>query len=823
VALISRRLSVVALAAATAVLGSLAGPLGTAAAADPITTDPAPTLTAPADDPAGSTPLKDVVLTWTAVQHATSYQVQISPNGDWTNNTVSLPNNGSSVTTVYDVPLSLPHAAYYWHVRGVDAAGHTAWSSTRTFLRSWYAPFTVLTQPTSSDPTLAWQPVPEASLYRVRFSTDPTFASGATTFACWTSQTTFTPYTVDQTPENLSGSCFNASDLTDSTTYYWEVTAWDDSSAPTIASDTAPASAWECGTAQPECDAFVPNIGQFTFQAPTAGSISSSQVTGLATTWHAAAGTANACGGATACPTTPTFSWNPVAGANDYRVIVWRDVTRTNIYRVYKTSSTHITPRDAFFDDQAGAGYTWAVEPGTCQASPTQNFCAGTTAAAPTSPQCPSTTTASSPTINSNGLSPTTMNAGATQTVTLTGTGFVSGACVAASNGAGVISNIQVVSATSITFQYAAPASAQQVTFTVVNADGGTSNASPALSVTGQFQNEQFLPPTFGQQFAKTSSPVTLSAPPNSSLSGAGPLTFSWTSFLASGAQGAYDARNYRLEVATDPDFDNVVWNVADIDLTQFTNPSQTLPDGIYYWRIQPIDESGNGLTWSAASQFTRDATPPVFSLTDSSGGAVTSHLHVKASESDLVGTVSQSTLHVVALVGGPTTVSGSWAQTSATSWTFTPSSRLVVGQSYGLRVVGGLTDSAGNGAVASSRTVRVTTLADDKSLAWAFSTGWSRHAASNAIGGTYVSASSGHSTGVSVVGSKVFVYGCKSPSFGKLVVQLDGVTKATVSELQGFTQCGVLLWSGSVSTSVVHRVRLVTSGTASMDAVKVS
>src|SRR5437764_11271998 len=87
-----------------------------AQAADPITTQSAPTLTAPANDPLSATPLKNVVLQWNPVQYAASYEVQISPNGDFTNNTVTLPNNGVTVNNFYEVPLSLPHASYFWHV-----------------------------------------------------------------------------------------------------------------------------------------------------------------------------------------------------------------------------------------------------------------------------------------------------------------------------------------------------------------------------------------------------------------------------------------------------------------------------------------------------------------------------------------------------------------------------------------------------------------------------------------------------------------------------------------------------------------------------------
>src|SRR4051794_6459051 len=108
VAFASRRLASVVVGTVCALVSGVAGQVGTAAAAaavDPITNQAAPTLKAPANDPAGNNLLKDVVLQWTAVAHADHYVVQMSPNGDWTNNTVTLPDGGQTVNTVYEVPL----------------------------------------------------------------------------------------------------------------------------------------------------------------------------------------------------------------------------------------------------------------------------------------------------------------------------------------------------------------------------------------------------------------------------------------------------------------------------------------------------------------------------------------------------------------------------------------------------------------------------------------------------------------------------------------------------------------------------------------------
>src|SRR5205807_566044 len=201
----------------TAVTSIAAGisPALAGSTADPIVKQAPPTLTRPANNT--TTPVKDVVLQWSRVPYASSYDVQLSPNGDFTNNKVDLANSGSTVATTYEVPLSLPHDEYFWRVRGVDANGHTAWSDQRQFLHDWAVAMTILQAPTATDPTIAWAPVPEASLYRVRLAVDPTFDPSSTPapLVCWTAATAFTPYSPDLgTQDQISpGDCFDTSDM----------------------------------------------------------------------------------------------------------------------------------------------------------------------------------------------------------------------------------------------------------------------------------------------------------------------------------------------------------------------------------------------------------------------------------------------------------------------------------------------------------------------------------------------------------------------------------------------------------------------------------
>jgi hypothetical protein len=690
VALVPTRARTVAAASVLAVLGSLAAPLSGASAADPLEGAVGPTNLTPNS---WAAPVKDVVLQWDAVTYATRYEIQLSPNADWTNNRVTLPNSGLTVATTYELPISVPHDEYFWRVRALDAAAHSNWSAEAKVYKNWDGGIAITNAPDSADPTVAWEPERGASLYRVRFSVDAEFPDDEKlTATCWTANTTFTPFDLKTDAEDVTGDCMKSTTILDGLTLYYEVTAWDDSTVAALTADNNPDTSFDCGTTVPECDAATLGArGTFTYGQPVAGTVNDTVVTGLATAWHDDAGNVTDCTAAV-CDATPTFTWDAVDGANYYRVVVYRDPLRSNVYRVYDTQWPTVTPRDLYLDDP------------TCE----------------------------TPTLVGHGEPPTP------------------------------------------------PTGDEELTRLVF--------ASSAAE-------------TFGKQ----SGNVPLNKPDDDSTTTSDGLTFKWGSYFTNDGQHAYDVRNYRVQVAKDNDFENVVWDVADIDMTQWTNANRVLADGHYFWRVQGIDESGNHLPWSGTFSFDRDATPPKFTLTDDNGVNVTSDLHVVVNDPALVGTVSQTTLHVVSIVGAGDVLAGSWSKTAQRKWTFDPAKPLTPGQSYGLVVVGGLEDTSGNAAVASGRTVRATVKADDKSPAWTFGDGWSKHSASSARGGTYEKGQSGKSASLKFVGDELVVFGCRAPGLGKLVVKVDGDVRATVDLKQGFTECGIRVWKGAVTGNKVH------------------
>ncbi|MBV9869268.1 MAG: Ig-like domain-containing protein [Frankiaceae bacterium] len=696
-ALLPRRTAIVASFAAAMIGGAVVPNVAAVAAAVP-----APVLTGPADNT--TTPLKDVVLTWNAVTGASDYQVQVSPNGEWTNNTVTLPNDGVTVNSLYEMPLSLPHASYFWRVRAEVGGTWSAYSGSRSFLREWEDDFTILRAPTSNNPTVTWTPVQDASEYLVRYNTDPTFSHENSHYIdCFTNQTSFTPYDLKTAATENAANCSFSGDtmagsLQDNDDYYWEVVPFDDSTAPVLDASTAPDGNWLCPTAQPECDAdYITSSGSVHFNANAGGAVGATTVSGATTSFHVSTLAGTACSASTSCPVTPTFSWTAVAGANNYHVHVFRDPDLTNTYRAYDTHWPEITPRDSFLDAQAGKPYYWYV------------------------------------------------------------------------SAKGASGNVAV---------------------------------SPV------------------QTFAKTSAPVALTSPASGATVHGHSVTFDWTDFQNSGGQGAYDARNYHLQVATDSAFTSTVIDTSDVDLTQYTDPDSVLADGTYFWRVAPIDQSGNLLEWSSTRMVSVNATGPTVQITTKDGASVKGPLTIKLSEP--LNNVSKSTVQIVPANGSGAVNGTLTLGSSSTIYQFKPNRPLVSGETYNLQLSPTLVDGNGNSAVVAGDGVTTSLIAAANSPAWNYSSGWTKHKASGARSGKYFSAKKGRDAQIVVVGNKAKLYGCKGPNFGKIAVTAGGETQ-NVSEHQSFTKCGVAIWHSALPSGQSKVTVKVIKGTGNIDELKLS
>ncbi len=162
----------------------------------------APTLLTPAFGAV----VADPSLSWEPVAGADTYQVQINPNQDFTNNmTTDTIVKGAA----YSPPVALPNGSYWWRVRPIDATtpGHKGdWSAAWLFRRPAPDAPTVVAPldinggadgiaDVAGPPTLSWTPVDHAAYYELEISTDPAFPPYPLTSFCTTNHTRWTPLT----------------------------------------------------------------------------------------------------------------------------------------------------------------------------------------------------------------------------------------------------------------------------------------------------------------------------------------------------------------------------------------------------------------------------------------------------------------------------------------------------------------------------------------------------------------------------------------------------------------------------------------------------
>ncbi len=135
--------------------------------------------------------------------------------------------------------------------------------------------------------------------------------------------------------------------------------------------------------------------------------------------------------------------------------------------------------------------------------------------------------------------------------------------------------------------------------------------------------------------FRKQSPPVALQTPANGGTVTGAPANaplFTWTDYLTTNKQAAnaYDgiaedpsygaARTYRIQISQAFNFSTLL-DDRELDQPFYSPSDRTLPQGTIYWRVQAVDGSGNHLTWSNPFSFTNNQ--PAVSLAAS--GAVPS------------------------------------------------------------------------------------------------------------------------------------------------------------------------------------------------------
>ncbi len=294
-----------------------------------------PQLESPSNGAVGVT---DTVFSWDPVLGAATYEIQVSPNGDWQNNTII------DQTSVYGSRFApdqtLDNSSYYWRVRARAAGSATnygQWSTPFTFTRSWSSrPVTIKPHwtggaadpPTVGNLELSWTPataggsgwVAHASHYELQIGTDLNFSPGTYT-SCMTDQTTFTPYQ-PVIGGGEPGSCNEGPSLSIGSIYYWRVRGIDGPAGVLGLWDSTSSADTQRFIYQPS----LPDL--------SCGPASGSHVQ------------------------TPVLCWSAVSGAETYRVTILRhDGTQADQAVTYGLS---YTPLQAL--NPSDSPFTWHVE-----------------------------------------------------------------------------------------------------------------------------------------------------------------------------------------------------------------------------------------------------------------------------------------------------------------------------------------------------------------------------------------------------------------------------------------------------------------------------
>ncbi|MDX6206708.1 MAG: large repetitive protein, partial [Frankiales bacterium] len=330
-------------------------------------------------EPQPGATLSEVRFVWTPVAGAAGYQLDVSPNQDFTNNTISTVVKGSS----YSPLTTLDVGAYYWRVRAVDALtgiqNFGAWSPgpgdpLRSFTKGPYqiAETVSPTVPSAEEPTLipqsapgsyvtmaepslAWTPVSHASAYELQISTNPGFLENRTTMACIVNHTSYTPYLEPVGAKPCPGyypysgipSGFPTR-LATGTQYYWRVRGID---------DDGPA-----GAGAPVHLAWSFPVSSFRLTAPPTSTPQSSMPIVPSSSYGSPAG----CAPGSPCTVhdTPRLSWAAQPNADQYAVYLSPDpLFSSNQLRILNTTYTSLTPADSLKDNQAGQSWYWFVRP----------------------------------------------------------------------------------------------------------------------------------------------------------------------------------------------------------------------------------------------------------------------------------------------------------------------------------------------------------------------------------------------------------------------------------------------------------------------------
>lgn len=144
------------------------------------------------------------------------------------------------------------------------------------------------------------------------------------------------------------------------------------------------------------------------------------------------------------------------------------------------------------------------------------------------------------------------------------------------------------------------PSPADWVAEMTVTGTAGLTSGTTAMTISGT-SGVTTLTDTLALAVHTPAAAPTLSSPANGSATVSTMPTFTWA--------GDGQSDHYLIEVATDVAFSNVVLS-ATTTLNSYTAGTALQADTVYYWRVTPTNQCGDG-TASAAWVFSTGSTPP--------------------------------------------------------------------------------------------------------------------------------------------------------------------------------------------------------------------
>ena len=528
-------------------------------------------------------PSQPVVLRWSPVPGAFKYLVQVATDPSLASSALDDAGKGVETSaTAYAIKGTLAPGKYHWVVTPIDARGHRGTrSAVGSFVSDWPATTTGAVTDLNADdrvfdPELSWQPVAGAVAYDVEVNYSEDFAIGSK--VCCT--------------ERSTGTTVSPTTLLANNTYYWRVRAIDASGN---------AAGWNSGEPfRKVFDDVKPTVPGLRMRDNLADP--ATDVTALE---H------------------PVVRWDPVPGASSYEVQVTEFTTGCDWGGRHSqiTSSTSWVAR----------GFPTAVRPGPI-AWPAafadgfhfangKSYCVRVNAIAGDSVVSEWTQIGGANQPAFTYRQPVAAEAGNPVMTADEYTGPAAGGVLPRNPLLTWKRDPSAESYWVVIARDQAFTNVKEVGFTRIAAysvrtpleDETTSYywaVIPAAGLTGSGVFSEYAD-NAPQYFQKRSAPPTQVAPADAA-DVIGTPRFAWTA-----AEGAQD---YRLQVASDPSFNNPIGDVVTA-ASSYTATATYPVDTVLYWRVRANAAKNVGLTWSPTRTFRRRLPAPVVAADNPLGG----------------------------------------------------------------------------------------------------------------------------------------------------------------------------------------------------------